>query len=130
QIRMGGPFDEAAEMGPLISAAHREKVAAYVRRGIAEGARLRCGGTYGDGELAKGFFYAPTVLDDVTSQMSVVQEEGFGPVVTVETFRTEDEAVRIGNDTRYGLAAAVWTNDAGKGQRVAARLRHGTVWIN
>ena len=62
--------------------------------------------------------------------MSVVRDEGFGPVVTVETFGTEDDAVRLGNDTGYGLAAAVWTQDAGKAQRVAGRLRHGTVWIN
>jgi betaine-aldehyde dehydrogenase len=129
-IRMGGPFDESAEIGPLISAAHRDKVTAYVQRGLAEGAVLRCGGTWGEGDLASGFFYAPTVLDGVRSGMSVVRDEGFGPVVTVETFTTEDDAVRIGNDTHYGLAAAVWTQDAGKAQRVAGRLRHGTVWIN
>nr|WP_298322181.1 aldehyde dehydrogenase family protein [Haloactinopolyspora sp.] len=129
-IRMGGPFDDSADTGPLISAAHRDKVTEYVRRGVEEGAILRCGGTWGEGDLADGFYYAPTVLDGVRSGMSVVVDEGFGPVVTVETFTTEDEAVRIGNDTRYGLAAGVWTQDAGKAQRVAQRLRHGTVWIN
>ncbi|PSL01569.1 betaine-aldehyde dehydrogenase [Haloactinopolyspora alba] len=129
-IRMGGPFDDSADTGPLISAAHRDKVTEYVRRGVEEGAVLRCGGTWGEGELADGFYYAPTVLDGVRSGMSVVVDEGFGPVVTVETFSTEDEAVGIANDTRYGLAAGVWTQDAGKGQRVAQRLRHGTVWIN
>ncbi len=130
QIRMGGPFDDDVDTGPLISAEHRDKVTAYVKAGIDEGAVLRCGGTWPEGELASGYFYSPTVLDECTSGMSVVQEEGFGPVVTVETFTTEDEAVAIGNDTRYGLAAGVWSQDAGLVERVAARLRHGTVWIN
>jgi len=130
QIRLGGPFDPDAETGPLISAAHRDKVSAYVARGVAEGARLRCGGTWGEGDLEKGFYYTPTVLDQVRRGMSVVIDEAFGPVVTVETFRGEDEAVAIANDTVYGLAGAVWSQDAGKCQRVAKRLRHGTIWIN
>ena len=130
KIRLGGPFDPEAEAGPLISAVHRDKVTAYVQRGVEEGARLRCGGTWPEGELENGFYYRPTVLDNVSSGMSVVVEEGFGPVITVETFDTEDEAVTIANDTHYGLASAVWTQDAGRGQRVAGRLRHGTVWIN
>lgn len=130
RIRLGGPFDENAETGPLISAEHRDKVTAYVRKGVEEGAVLRCGGVWGTGELESGFYYLPTVLDSCRSDMSVVQDEGFGPVVTVETFRDEEEAVAIGNDTAYGLAAGVWSQDAGKTERVAARLRHGTVWIN
>ena len=130
QIRLGGPFDPDAETGPLISAVHRDKVTAYVEKGIAEGARLRCGGKWGEGELEKGFYYLPTVLDQVKSGMSVVVDEAFGPVVTVETFGTEGEAVKIGNDTHYGLAGAVWSQDAGKAQRVARSLRHGTIWIN
>lgn len=130
QIRLGGPFDPDAETGPLISAAHRDKVTAYVEKGIAEGARLRCGGAWGTGELEKGFYYLPTVLDQVKSGMSVVVDEAFGPVVTVETFTTEAEAVKLGNDTHYGLAGAVWSQDAGKSQRVARALRHGTIWIN
>ena len=130
QIRLGGPFDPAAETGPLISAAHRDKVTAYVQAGIAEGARLRCGGTWGTGELEKGFYFTPTILDRVKRGMSVVVDEAFGPVVTVETFETEDEAVLIANDTIYGLAGAVWTQDAGRAQRIAKRLRHGTIWIN
>ena len=130
QIRLGGPFDPAAETGPLISAAHRDKVTAYVDKGIAEGARLRCGGAWGTGDLEKGFYYLPTILDQVKSGMSVVVDEAFGPVVTVETFSTEAEAVQIGNDTHYGLAGAVWSQDAGKTQRVARALRHGTIWIN
>ncbi|MCX4402154.1 aldehyde dehydrogenase family protein [Streptomyces sp. NBC_01764] len=131
RIRLGGPFDERAQSGPLVSAAHRAKVEAYVAKGLAEGAVLRCGGARPSGpEFEAGFYYPPTVLDECSSDMSVVQDESFGPVLTVERFSGEAEAVRLANDTIYGLAGAVFTTDEAKAQRVAARLRLGTVWIN
>jgi betaine-aldehyde dehydrogenase len=131
-IRLGGPFDEQAQTGPLISAQHLAKVEAYVAAGLAEGAVLRCGGARpsGDPALADGYFYLPTVLDECGAGMSVVREESFGPVLTVERFTDEDDAVRLANDTIYGLAGAVWTSDQERAQRVVSRLRIGTVWIN
>ncbi|MGW0080490.1 aldehyde dehydrogenase family protein [Streptomyces sp. NPDC003393] len=133
RIRLGRGTEPGVECGPLVSEQQRAKTEAYVASALAEGAVLRCGGKRPEADRtrpATGYYYEPTVLDQCHREMRVVREEVFGPVLTVETFRTEDEAVLLANDTEYGLAGAVWTADAGRARRVAGRLRHGTVWIN
>ena len=130
-IRLGSGLDPQAQSGPLVSARHREKVEGYVELGLAEGAKLLAGGRRPDEPpLLDGYFYRPTVFTDCHRGMRIVQEETFGPIVTVETFDTEAEALELGNDTGYGLAGAVWSADRGTTHRVSAALRHGTVWIN
>jgi betaine-aldehyde dehydrogenase len=131
RIRLGNGLDEDSETGPLVSAAQRAKIEDYVASAQAEGARLVAGGRRPEEpELQKGFFYRPTVFADVHREMRVVREETFGPILTVERFSSEEEAVALGNDTDFGLAGAVWTADMGRAERVAGALRHGTVWIN
>lgn len=133
RIKLGRGTEDGVECGPLVSQQQREKTESYVASALEEGAVLRTGGKRpepSEVRPATGYFYEPTVLDQCHREMRVVREEVFGPVLTVETFRTEDEAVELANDTEYGLAGAVWTNDPGLGRRMARRLRHGTVWIN
>jgi betaine-aldehyde dehydrogenase len=131
KIRVGDGMDPASETGPLVSEAHRAKVEEYVALGISEGAVLVTGGARSsDPALAKGSFYLPTIFDRCDRSMRIVTEETFGPILTVERFTEESEAIALGNDTQYGLAAGVRTSDAARGERVVRALRHGTVWLN
>jgi len=131
KIKLGNGFDNDTQMGPLISEAHLNKVIHYVETGIKEGAKVVVGGKLPDDpDLQKGFFYLPTVLTNCLTEMSVVQNEGFGPVITVEKFTREEEAIRLANDSIYGLSGGVWTNDIAKAERCVSKIRMGTVWIN
>lgn len=130
-IRMGPGVDDASETGPLVSTAQRDKIEKYVELGKSEGATLLTGGTRpSDPALSDGSFFLPTVFDHCSREMRIVQEETFGPILTVERFTTDEDALRLGNDTEYGLAAGVRTSDGARGERMVRGLRHGTVWLN
>jgi aldehyde dehydrogenase (NAD+)/betaine-aldehyde dehydrogenase len=132
-LRLGDPLAEGTQIGSLISRAHAGRVLGYVDGAVSEGASLLAGGRV-DGELGDGLdpeaFVRPTVVDGVTREMRIAQEEVFGPVVAVTTFADEAEAVALANDVRYGLAATVWTGNAGRGLRLASRIRAGTIGVN
>ncbi len=130
-LKVGDPGDEATDVGALNSLAHRGKVEGYLELARKE-ANILCGGERPSlsGELADGAFLTPVIVTDVKQQSRLVQEEVFGPLITVQTFADEDEAIRLANGVRYGLTSTVWTKDATKAQRVAARLDTGMVWIN
>ncbi|OZD68415.1 betaine-aldehyde dehydrogenase [Rhodococcus sp. 14-2470-1a] len=130
-ITMGSGLDENSETGPLVSEAQLKKIEGFVELGISEGAELVVGGRRPeDPRLAAGSFFLPTVFDRCDRSMKIVQEETFGPILTVERFTTEEDALRLGNDTNYGLAAGVRTSDSARGERMVRGLRHGTVWLN
>jgi acyl-CoA reductase-like NAD-dependent aldehyde dehydrogenase len=129
QVTVGDPATDV-DLGPLVSAAQRDRVRGYIEKGIAEGARLVTGGPHPPEGLKQGFFVRPTVFADVTNSMAIAQEEIFGPVLCVIAYDDDDDAVRIANDTRYGLSAMVWSSDLGHAHRVARRLRTGAVRIN
>jgi len=131
RYRCGDPFDPSSDQGPQVSKSHMERVLRYIEIGRQEGAAVAAGG-YRDveGTNADGYFVRPTIFADVTNDMTIAQEEIFGPVLVVIPFDTEDEAVRIANDTIYGLAAGLWTNDVARAHRVAKRLHAGQVFVN
>jgi betaine-aldehyde dehydrogenase len=131
KIKVGNGFNEGTEMGPLISEEHRAKVERYVAIALEEGANCILGGKRPDDQaLQQGFFYMPTLFTDCTNDMRIVQEEVFGPVITIEKFSTEEEVVARANSTVYGLSAGFRTRDVDRIQRVSRALRFGTVWIN
>src|SRR6266705_2251172 len=127
---VGDPFGDSARLGPLTSAAQRERVRNYIKKGIEEGADLLTGGPEAPEGLARGYYVKPTVFGRVNPKSTIAQEEIFGPVLSIITYRNEDEAVRIANDTLYGLAGGVWSKDEERAKRVARRLRTGQVDIN
>jgi len=127
---VGNPFDETTRLGPLISSVQRDRVRGYIEKGVDEGAKLLTGGADAPEGLDRGYFVQPTVFSDVTSDMTIAQEEIFGPVLSILPYDTEEDAVRIANDTIYGLSGAVWSGDPERAKRVALRLRAGQVFVN
>lgn len=127
---VGDPLGGAAKLGPLVSATQRERVVGYIKKGIEEGATLVCGGAEMPEGLTKGYFVRPTVFANVNNNMTIAREEIFGPVLSIIPYEDDDEAVKIANDTIYGLAGGVWSGDPERAKRVARRLRTGQVEIN
>ena len=130
-LRVGDPLDPRTQIGPLVSAIHRDRVLGHIRQGCDAGARLVTGGSAPSAQaLAGGHYIEPTVFVDVRPDMAIAREEIFGPVVSIMPFDTPDDAVRLANDTRFGLTAGVWTRDVKLAHRMARAIRAGTVWVN
>ncbi len=126
----GNPLDSQTRLGPLISAEQRERVRSYIRQGVEEGAELLLGGEASPQGLPLGYYVQPTIFGKVRPEMSIAQEEIFGPVLSIISYQTEDDAIRIANDSRYGLGGAVWSASSDRAEQVARRMRTGQVDIN
>jgi betaine-aldehyde dehydrogenase len=129
-MRLGMQTDPDTDLGPLVSFAQRDRVAAHVDRARAEGAKVVCGGRAGGGDLARGAFYEPTLVTGAGPDSSLWRDEVFGPVLLSVPFDTDDEAIALANDTPYGLAASVWTRDVHRSLRVTAEIQAGCCWVN
>jgi betaine-aldehyde dehydrogenase len=129
-VRLGDTSSPDTDLGPLISAAQQQKVAAMVDRAVAAGATAVCGGSVPGGDLAAGCYYSPTLLTGAAQDSEIVQEEVFGPVLVALPFDSDDEALALANDTRYGLAASAWTTDVVRAHRASREIEAGCVWIN
>jgi acyl-CoA reductase-like NAD-dependent aldehyde dehydrogenase len=127
---VGDPLSDETTLGPLVSAAQRARVRGFIESGVEEGATLLMGGTDAPADLDGGFFVAPTIFSGVRNDMRIAQEEIFGPVLSVIPYDSEEQAVELANDTRYGLAAAVWSGDDERAMRVARQIRAGQVMVN
>ncbi len=131
RIRVGDQFDENTNFGPLVSIAHMDNVLRYIESGIKEGARLLTGGNrLTEGTLASGAYIQPTVFTDCTDEMTIVRDEIFGPVMSILTYDDEEKVIRRANDTNYGLAAGVLTENLNRAHRVIHQLQAGICWIN
>jgi aldehyde dehydrogenase (NAD+) len=129
-LKVGDPMDRSTRMGPVISKAQMDTVLGYIEAGKQEGARLVAGGGRASVGGGKGYFVEPTIFDGVSNRMKIAREEIFGPVLSVIPFRSVEDGIAEGNETTYGLAAAVWTRDVAKALRAARAIRAGTVWVN
>ncbi|MCX2747877.1 gamma-aminobutyraldehyde dehydrogenase [Arthrobacter sp. MI7-26] len=130
QMIVGDPAKDCTDLGSLITHAHRDKVAGFVESARGYGARILAGGEAPGGKMAAGAFYRPTLVVDAAQDSPIVQEEIFGPVLTALPFDSDDEGIRLANDTPYGLAASAWTNDLGRSLRASKEIQAGCVWIN